>query len=115
MTTDWVGMALDSEALGELSGLAVQKGFDVCGEQGEYHTLVVDGPLFQKRIRIEDYTTTTGEGIAYMEIQAVFLEDRSAHSPVRHTASRAAQTAPAQPAHPAALPDGLQSCLDDVG
>jgi len=115
MTTDWVGMALDTEALGELSGLAVQKGFDVCGEQGEYHTLVVDGPLFQKRIRIEDYTTTTGEGIAYMEIQAVFLEDRSAHSSVRHTASRAAQTAPAQPAHPSALPDGLQSCLDDVG
>ena len=23
---------------------------DICGENGEYHTLVVDGPIFQKRL-----------------------------------------------------------------
>lgn len=23
-------------------------GIDICGENGEYHTLVVDGPIFQK-------------------------------------------------------------------
>jgi diphthine-ammonia ligase len=115
MTTDWVGKELDTEALRELSDLALQKGFDVCGEQGEYHTLVVDGPLFQKRIHIETYTMTTSEDIAYMEIQAVLLEDRSARAPVQHTASRAAQTAPDQAEQPSALPDGLGTCLDNVG
>ena len=23
---------------------------DICGENGEYHTLVIDGPLFKKRL-----------------------------------------------------------------
>ncbi len=31
-----------------------KKGIDICGENGEYHTLVVDGPLFKKPLK---YTT----------------------------------------------------------
>ncbi|MCL2497374.1 MAG: ATP-binding protein, partial [Symbiobacteriaceae bacterium] len=27
-----------------------QSGADICGENGEYHTLVFDGPIFNKRI-----------------------------------------------------------------
>jgi diphthine-ammonia ligase len=115
MTTDWVGKELDTEALRELSGLAVQKGFDVCGEQGEYHTLVVDGPLFQKRIHIEIYTTTTSEDIAYLEMEAVLLGDRPACFPVELAASRTGQTATDQSGHPSARWGGFLTCPDDDG
>lgn len=33
-------------------------GIDVCGENGEYHTLAVDGPIFKKPLPFE-----TGESI----------------------------------------------------
>lgn len=39
----WLGRRLDERACAELSSLP---GVDPCGERGEYHTLVVDGPPF---------------------------------------------------------------------
>lgn len=37
-----LGKFLDEETLQELS----EQGIDVCGENGEYHTLAIDGPIF---------------------------------------------------------------------
>lgn len=37
-----LGTILDKDTVQELSGY----GIDVCGENGEYHTLVIDGPVF---------------------------------------------------------------------
>jgi diphthine-ammonia ligase len=47
---DIVGRVLDPGLAAEL----VRRGSCVCGEKGEYHTLVVDGPIFHKRISIKD-------------------------------------------------------------
>jgi diphthine-ammonia ligase len=44
----WIGKAIDMEFMGDLK----KKGIDVCGENGEYHSLVIDGPLFQKPIKL---------------------------------------------------------------
>ena len=54
----WLGQRIDHSALFGLKKLEEEKGLDVCGEQGEYHTLVVDGPLFRKRVQV-----TYGDGI----------------------------------------------------
>lgn len=29
-------------------------GIDLCGENGEYHTVVVDGPLFKYPVKLEN-------------------------------------------------------------
>jgi diphthamide synthase (EF-2-diphthine--ammonia ligase) len=42
------GRELDAALVREL----IQKGICPCGENGEFHTLVVDGPLFRRRIKI---------------------------------------------------------------
>lgn len=44
---DWVGRSLDKHFIEEISNKT-----DVCpmGESGEYHTFVVDGPLFKERV-----------------------------------------------------------------
>ncbi len=45
---DLIGRELDFDLVAELS----KRGSCICGENGEYHTLVVDGPMFRRRINI---------------------------------------------------------------
>lgn len=45
---EWLGCKVNGEFLRELR----QQNIDLCGEGGEYHTFVVDGPIFKKRINI---------------------------------------------------------------
>jgi diphthine-ammonia ligase len=49
----WVGQQLDRKSLTYLKA----KNIDLCGENGEYHTLVVNGPLFKRRIEITESRT----------------------------------------------------------
>ena len=44
----WLGEYLSDE----LIDACIARGIDPCGEHGEYHTLVVDGPLFQYPVPI---------------------------------------------------------------
>lgn len=45
----FLGQTLTSDLVEEI----VAAGADACGENGEYHTFVYDGPIFEKPIRIE--------------------------------------------------------------
>ncbi|MGE5654354.1 MAG: ATP-binding protein, partial [Bacillota bacterium] len=44
LDVSFLGRALDAQILNEFRNM----GIDVCGENGEYHTLVIDGPLFRE-------------------------------------------------------------------
>ena len=46
----WLGRRIDNGAAEELGKLSERYGLNVCGEGGEYETLVVDAPWFIKRI-----------------------------------------------------------------
>lgn len=43
-------------------------GIDPCGENGETHTIVVDGPMFQSRITVSIGAMTEANGYAYADI-----------------------------------------------
>jgi diphthine-ammonia ligase len=47
---DWLGRTIDRAFLKDLAGSG--KDITPCGEAGEFHSLVIDGPLFKKRIEI---------------------------------------------------------------
>lgn len=49
MGEQFIGKTITAELVDELEAI----GIDACGENGEYHTLVLDGPLFSKRINAE--------------------------------------------------------------
>ncbi len=49
---EWLGRELDRKALDDLRAMNKKTGLDICGENGEYHTLVFDGPIFKKSIEI---------------------------------------------------------------
>ena len=51
-----------------LAEYLVKQGIDVCGEGGEYHTLVLDGPLFRNSIEIVGYKRVFADGYWILRI-----------------------------------------------
>lgn len=45
----WVGRKLDMNFLEDIKKL---ENIDICGENGEYHSLVLDGPIFKKKLNL---------------------------------------------------------------
>jgi diphthine-ammonia ligase len=66
-TGEWVGRELDRAAVQAMRELRVTTGLDLSGEQGEYHTMVTDGPPFRRRVDIPAYGVNTGNGLAYLD------------------------------------------------
>ena len=64
---DWVGTRLTRAALERLVHHCRQTGIDACGEQGEYHTLVMDGPGFGHRIAPGPWRVGHNDGLAYLQ------------------------------------------------
>lgn len=76
LTPEWLGRELDKGSLEKLAALSAENGFSVSGEHGEYHTVVVDGPLFLKAIRRDSYSKQTKGPLAYVSIERMSLVDK---------------------------------------
>lgn len=70
----WLGHTFDLEFLERLIEQASVQKFSPAGEGGEYETLVTDGPLFEKRIRIDAYRVLAGETSSYFVVDEAALE-----------------------------------------
>ncbi|MCP8317312.1 MAG: diphthine--ammonia ligase [archaeon] len=55
---EWIGRPFDWEFIGYLRS----RDIDLCGEKGEYHTLVTYGPMFKQRIEILESRRTVMDG-----------------------------------------------------
>lgn len=73
---EWLGMRLDEDSLQRLRKINVEIGLDICGEQGEYHTLVLDGPPFKKSIHVGAYSKCEKDSLMYIDIQKVALQEK---------------------------------------
>ena len=65
---EWLGQKIDLDFLSYLSELRQRYGIQLCGEAGEYHTFVTDGPLFNQRIEILETNMVSREGYWFLEI-----------------------------------------------
>jgi diphthine-ammonia ligase len=68
LTESWIGRKLDRDAIADLQMVRERTGLDLCGEEGEYHTLVTNSPEFSSSIQVESYTVQARESLAFMEI-----------------------------------------------
>ena len=71
---EWVGRELDSTFITHVSDLKQKFNISMCGEAGEYHTLVVDGPLFKKRIEILESSKVQRNGYYFLDISKYELK-----------------------------------------
>lgn len=49
---------------------------DLCGEKGEYHTLVFDGPIFKKKIKILKTKKIKKDNHWFLNISQYCLEEK---------------------------------------
>ncbi len=61
---DYLGRTLDPELVADF----LRRGIDPCGESGEYHTVVVDGPLFSAPLALEPGRITAQDGQARLDV-----------------------------------------------
>ncbi len=73
---NWLGRKLDTAALSELSQLKESHDVHPGGEAGEYHTLVTDGPTFQRRIEILDGEHVLRKGYWFPDIRRAELRTK---------------------------------------
>jgi len=59
---EWLGRKVDKSFIEGLQKLRHKHDFDICGELGEYHTFVTDGPIFKRRIKILESRRAFEEG-----------------------------------------------------
>jgi len=74
MGKEWLGRRIDEEFIGDLRVL--NKSIDPCGEDGEFHTLVTDGPLFRKKIVITESRPVLREGYWMLDISGFALREK---------------------------------------
>lgn len=68
-TREWAGRPLDGRAMAQIAALVPAP--DLCGENGEYHTLVLGGPVFKKTLRIAAFNVAERDGMMYMNIRKI--------------------------------------------
>lgn len=75
----YLGAAQMGQPLGAdfLQWCATVPDLDVCGEKGEYHTIVVNGPLFQKRVHLTEAQPVQVNGHWFLDIRAWELTDKT--------------------------------------
>jgi len=67
-----LGRVIDRQFLTDIAGL--NKGITPCGEAGEFHSMVIDGPLFQKRLEIRESEKVSRGEHHFLEILEVALK-----------------------------------------
>lgn len=62
----WLGRKVDKRFLSDL--LKLKGEINLCGELGEYHTYVTDGPIFKRRIKLLEWNKILKDGYWFLYI-----------------------------------------------
>jgi len=77
LTKDFLGKKIDTDMIQKLIALNKKIGINVAGEGGEYETLVVDCPMFKKKIVVEDsMTVMENENTGNYIVKKIKLEEK---------------------------------------
>ncbi|MCE5214745.1 MAG: TIGR00289 family protein [Methanobacterium sp.] len=72
----WLGKKIDREVLDDLISLHKKHGIHLAFEGGEAETLVLDCPLFRKKINLQKIEHTWQKDNGYITIKKAVLEDK---------------------------------------
>ena len=75
-TEEWAGKELNKNTFNDLMKLAKEKDMDPCGENGEYHTMTIDGPTFKQQIEISKFTKGKQKGRLCITIDEYALKPK---------------------------------------
>ena len=78
----WLGEPITPERVAKLKSLNQMYGVDMCGEGGEYESLVLDAPWFTRRIEITEADKTWDGVSGRYNIKTATLVDRKKHNKI---------------------------------
>jgi len=67
----FLGRQIDWQTVADLEAAGV----DACGEEGEYHTVVIDGPLFSSALQLRPGDIVRREGYSFLEMNLQHNQD----------------------------------------
>ncbi len=73
---EWLGRKIDKGFFATVKEMQATSDITTCGETGEYHTLVVNAPLFTKKLEILKAEHRHHDGYWFLEIQDSKLVDK---------------------------------------
>jgi len=76
-TEEWLGRELNENSVKDLKALAKESGMDPCGENGEYHTMTIDGPIFKETIEISKYSKEKHDNRLFIKISEYSLKPKN--------------------------------------
>ena len=65
LSKEFLGRMIDREVIMQFQ----DAGIDPCGENGEYHTLVVDGPLFSRPLQLDEGDISEDSGYCSLDLR----------------------------------------------
>ena len=71
---EWLGRTIDSKFVRDLR--KYNRAIDPCGEDGEFHTFVIDGPLFKHRLKIVDSKKILEDGYWLLDVPQFEVEEK---------------------------------------
>ncbi|MCD4810627.1 MAG: diphthine--ammonia ligase, partial [Methanosarcinales archaeon] len=71
---EWLGRPIDHKFARDLR--RYNSAIDPCGEGGEFHTFVIDGPLFKHRLKIVDSKNILQDGYWFLDVLQFEVEDK---------------------------------------
>jgi uncharacterized protein (TIGR00290 family) len=74
---DWLGRVMDQGIIEEIKQRVAEKKINPIGEWGEYHTLVIDSPIYKKHIVIEKAKTEWKNTKGYYLIKKANLQSET--------------------------------------
>jgi uncharacterized protein (TIGR00290 family) len=74
---NWLGRTLDNICIEELKELERRFGMDPCGEFGEYHTMLIDAPMFKDAIEISKFKKEQKNSVFLLKPIKFFLKTKN--------------------------------------
>jgi ABC transporter with metal-binding/Fe-S-binding domain ATP-binding protein len=71
----WLGRTIDEKTIDALVSLQKKHGINIAGEGGEYETLVLFGPMFSKRLVIDESEKEWNRDSGVFQVKKAHLED----------------------------------------
>lgn len=78
---EWLGRELDKDCVEVVKMLSREYRIDSCGENGEYHTMVIDGPTFKEAVEISKFSVKERNRVLFMQVEECSLKPKKLHTP----------------------------------
>jgi len=72
----WLGKTIDEQTIDALASLHEKYKINIAGEGGEFETLVLDGPLFHKKLVIDESVKEWSRDNGIFKVKSAHLEKR---------------------------------------